>query len=350
MDFTARRVVLSEMVTYSINDNEWSTLPRPMVVGFGLGQLSGKLITVGGGSEGQSVSNVYQFNEESQQWEESPIPPMPTLRVLPCVIIHQSNVAACGGFTVEEEYSAAVEVFMSSTSQWHRAAPLPIPGGVTQCTVTQDTCYLGGMVTSDESFQRHVFSASLSRLFQTLPCDQQPSALNTWTSLPDHPYFGSALANMGGTLLAIGGAEEDLEEETTAVHEQTETEEDLEEETTAVHEQTETEEDLEEEATAVHAYCPSTSSWVQVGTTPLPCAFSTAQLLPSGQLMLIGGVESKKSAHWNPKTTIIICTTSKYCYKNWKKTNKKHSQATMMKCVTQQQHLANQQLKTHLLI
>ena len=46
--------------------------------------------------------------------------------------------------------------------------------------------------------------------------------------------------------------------------------------------------------TTVHAYCPSTSSWVQVGTTPLPCILSTAQLLPSGQLMLIEGAESKK--------------------------------------------------------
>ena len=250
---------------YSINDNEWSILPRPMVDGFGLGQLSGKLITVGGESEEIAVGNVYQFNEGNQQWEESAIPPMPTPRALPCVITHQSNVAACGGGN-EEEASAAVEVFMSSTSQWHRAAPLPIPCAVTQHTVMQDTCYLGGMVTGFEKPQQGVFSASLSQIFQTLPCDQQPSALHTWTSLPDQPYVGSALANMGGTLLAIGGGDE----------------------------QTETEEDQEKETTAVHAYCPSTSSWVQVGTTPLPCILSTAQLLPSGQLILIGGFGSKK--------------------------------------------------------
>ena len=250
---------LNDIHQYSINEKEWSTLPRPMVDDFGLGQLSGKLITVGGRENETAVGNVYQFNEESQQWEESPIPPMPTPRTIPYVITHQSNVAACGGLIdeEEEEYSAAVEVFMSSTSQWHRAAPLPIPCGVTRCTVIQDTCYLGAMVTSDEKLQQSVFS---SRLFQTLPCDQQPSALQNWTSLPDQPYLGGALANMGGALLAIGGAEEQNE-------------------------------DLK---TTVHAYCPSTSSWVQVGTTPLPCAFSAAQLLPSGQLMLIGGFESKK--------------------------------------------------------
>ena len=144
---------------YSANDNEWSTLPRPMVVAFGLGQLSGKLITVGGGDKGQSVGNVYQFNEESQQWEDSPIPPMPTPRQRSCVITHQSNVAACGGL-INKEASAAVEVFMSSTSQWHRAAPLPIPCAVTQCTVTQDTCYLGRMLTADLKSVLHSLSSS----------------------------------------------------------------------------------------------------------------------------------------------------------------------------------------------
>ena len=251
---------------YSTNDNEWSTLPRAMVAAFGLGQLSGKLITVGGVDKGQSVGNVYQFNEESQQWEESPIPPMPTPRHRPCVITHQSNVAACGGAISKRALSAAVEVFMNSSSQWHRAAPLPMPYLVTQRTVIQDTYYLGAMVPEKKFFQKHVFSASLPQLFQTLPCDQQPSALQNWTSLPDMPYLGGALANMGGTLLAIGGADEE----------------------------TEMEEDRKEETTAVHAYCPSTSSWVQVGTTPLPCSLSTAQLLPSGQLILIGGFESKK--------------------------------------------------------
>ena len=256
---------------YSTNDNEWSTLPRAMVGAFGLGQLSGKLITVGGGNKGQSVGNVYQFNEESQQWEESAIPPMPTPRAIPCVITHQSNVAACGGL-INKEASAAVEVFMSSTSQWHRAAPLPIPCAVTQRTVIQDTCYLVGTYYTGWKFQQYVFSASLSQLFQTLPCDQQPSALHTWTSLPDMPYLGGALANMGGTLLAIGGAKSiiflSLWTSFLLV--------------------------LRNRSTAVHAYCPSISSWVPVSTTPLPCVISTAQLLPSGQLMLIGGYKAKK--------------------------------------------------------
>ena len=236
-----------------------------MVVAFGLGQLSGKLITVGGGERKGPVGDVYQFNEESQQWEESPIPPMPTPRRKACVITHQSSIAVCGGGRDKVEFSGAVEVFMSSTSQWHRAAPLPIPSVVTQSTVMQDTCYLGGMGV----FQQNVFSASLSQLFQTLPCDQQPSALQNWTSLPDMSYAGGALANMGGTLLAIGGIRLSFWVGRFGVIE-------------------------DKLVTTVHAYCPSTSSWVRVDTTPLPCAFSAAQLLPSGQLMLIGSYQSKK--------------------------------------------------------
>ena len=47
-------------------------------------------------------------------------------------------------------------------------------------------------MTTDLKFQNGVFSASLPQLFQTLPCDQQPLALHTWTSLPDVPSCISA--------------------------------------------------------------------------------------------------------------------------------------------------------------
>ena len=42
-------------------------------------------------------------------------------------------------------------------------------------------------------------------------------------------------------------------------------------------------------AVLVMPYNPSTKSWMIVGSLPKACAYATAELLPSGQVILIGG-------------------------------------------------------------
>ena len=243
-----------DVLRYETRSGQWSVLPSCPVRRFGLGQLSGKLVTVGGWDRrGALVNHVYTYVQETQQWEKS-IPPMPTPRRLPTVITYNSSIAVCGG----EGGDRVVEVFNSEAAQWHTAAPLPVACVYMQLTIINDACYLGGGPLSST---RSIMCASLPSLFQSSsPHEQQTSAQqqSVWTVLPDMPLYHSALANMGGTLLALGGCESTSSPP----------------------------------SDAIHAYSASTKAWLRIASLPQACYSATAEPLPSGEVMLIGGEDS----------------------------------------------------------
>ena len=238
--------------------DQWSVLPSCPLRLFGLGQLSGKLVTVGGKEgRGATVSDVYMYVQETQQWEKS-IPPMPTPRSYPTVVNYQSCIIVCGGF----EGNQVVEVFNIELAQWYTAAPLPVACEGMQSTVINDVCYLGGGRNN-----RSVMCASLPTLLRSsisTPHNQ------VWTLLPDLPHYGSSLTNMGQTLLALGG-----EGSTSASL----------------------------PSQDIDAYCPNTKAWVEFGRLSQACISATAELLPSGEVILIGGRESPKK--WTKNVYII---------------------------------------------
>ena len=230
--------------------DEWSTLPSCPVKCFGLGQFSGKLIIVGGKDQTPAAScKIYQFNEESQKWEEGLIPPMPTPRLEPCVVTYQSSLIVCGGCERtfysfgRSLYAGVVEVFDSSTFEWYTATPTTNFSGRTEYTVLQETCYFKGA---------KIVSASLPKLIQTDSSKHQ----ETWSIPFDYPD-GSSLTSMGGILLCLGGRYISKKYKYAEDH--------------------------------VRAYCPSTSSWLKIGTLPCSLIGCSTQLLPSGELMVIGG-------------------------------------------------------------
>ena len=69
--FVATRNGSHEFYKYEIRSDKWSVLPPCPVRYFGIGQLSGKLVTVGGLDRGAFVADVYTYEEETQQWEKS---------------------------------------------------------------------------------------------------------------------------------------------------------------------------------------------------------------------------------------------------------------------------------------
>ena len=253
----SRKLNSHDVLCYDHKSDQWSVLPPCPEFYFGLGQLSGKLIAVGGcksisifGVTG-ATGNLYTFNEDTRRWEKSS-QPMPTPRALPIIVSYQSSIAVCGGYGGE----MAVEVFDSETSQWHTAAPLPVAhGDFMHVTIFKGTCYIGGGVEN-----RNIMCAPLSSLFQsrsTTACDQQSSAQqqSVWNMLPDLPYKHAALTNTGEDLLALGGFLNDIS------------------------------------YSNIYVYHPSTKSWVMNNIANLPqvCSASTAVSLPSGEIMLIGG-------------------------------------------------------------
>ena len=239
-----------DVLKYETRSNQWSVLPSCPVQCFRLGQLSGKLVAVGGKDKrGAVVNRVYMYVQESQQWKKA-IPHMPTPRWWPTVIAYNSSIAVCGGF----ERDGVVEVF---NSEWYTAAPLPVACVYMQLTIINETCYLGGGAYSSS---KSIMCASLPSLFQCSSPHEQPKSASVWTMLPDVPLYHTALANMGWTLLALGGT--GWESESLP-------------------------------SDAIHAYCASTKAWSEIASLPQACSHATAELLPSGEVMLIGGRDSK---------------------------------------------------------
>ncbi len=64
---------------YDPPQDVWSTLPRLPVRYFGLGEVKGELVAVGGMDSSYSVSNMAHVFNKGRNWKRT-IPPMPTAR------------------------------------------------------------------------------------------------------------------------------------------------------------------------------------------------------------------------------------------------------------------------------
>ena len=258
---------------YDPASDEWTTLPPSPVLFFGLEQLSGELLTVGGVHVTDGVTGkVYHYKPESQEWEEF-LQPMPTARAGLTVISTQSALIACGGVTCVSGGKvlpcSTVEVYTTETSQWHTTDPLPFPCKYMSSATINNTGYLLGGVTTDDKITQTVLYAPVASLIQRATSHPQQSASaarpdstsSAWKTLRDTPLVTSAAASLGGTLLAVGGYN-----------------------------------DPEETLPAVHVYSPTTSTWIRVESGDLPESryLCTAIKLSANRLLVIGGLDQDK--------------------------------------------------------
>ena len=115
---------------------------------FGLGEVNGKLVAVGGESESHGKMNisseVHTYDERSRKWKQT-IPPMPTARRDPGVLSLQSALVVAGGETRPVMYTNTVEILKPDTLQWYRTSPLPTECCKISIVAIGNTCYaLGG--------------------------------------------------------------------------------------------------------------------------------------------------------------------------------------------------------------
>ena len=235
--------------------DEWTTLPPAPVKRFGIGQLNGKLVIVGGVKESLATRDVHVFEEDTQQWVKS-IPHMPRGLAFSTVVSHGSSLVVCGT-------SPAVLVYNSQSSQWYLAAALPLnfQSMFSSSVVVNDTYYIAvGVADRKYSSSPAVFSLPLSTLLDP-NAPQDPSI---WERMPDTPCHMSRLVATGGCLLALGGLCSACD----------------------VKDPKQTAPIL---STAVHAYCPATSSWVKIGDLPDLRHDPIITTMSSGELFIAGG-------------------------------------------------------------
>ena len=271
--YTGKKDTSRQVFQYNPKQDTWSQLPICPTIHFGLTQLDGKLVTVGGSKLDHHltiINDVYIF-QDSETWENSIIPPLPTARSHTTAFNYKSTIVVSGGFThwhTDSEHSTrtnAVEVFQTKTYQWYRAELLPVAHCVMSCAIVNDTCYLIGGNKSDGYASRRAYCTSVSNLIsralppnhpETSSTPQASPSPPTWRVLPECPLSYCTAAELGGGLLAIGGRD-----------------------------------DSNSPSSVVHMYSPSTNSWVRIssGDLPVPRYFAAATQLEGGEVIFVGG-------------------------------------------------------------
>ena len=253
---------------YRPSEDAWSTLPACPVRYFGLGQVRGKLITVGGQKKPDTVTNeVYEFDEVTQSWKQS-IPPMPTVRASPAVLSHHRTVIVAGGI-IYSTHTSAVEIFRDENSQWYAIDPFPFAwrDAWTSLLINNRWYLLGGQT------EAQVVCAHVDQLLQkTLPRDQAFTATgkdstddSAWEVLPNTPHYAPAVTALGASLLAIGGT------------------------------LTTTDRSQKNPQPSVYAYSPCNNRWSHISNLPVPLMLAATAVLSLTEFLVIGGWNKKGS-------------------------------------------------------
>ena len=253
---------LTTVLKYNHIKDEWTRLPDHCVGLFGLCQFQGELLSVGGLPN--DPTNVYRYSTADRKWVES-LKPMPTRRALPALLTTASTIIVCGGCQSGGNVTlSTVEVYSSTTSQWHSADPLPQPCHL-MSSVTISGCgfLLGGMVTNEHiQATKSPLCVDMATLINraTSPTRHHDTT-SPWKTLPDTPLTLSTAATLSGSLLAVGG----LDDASRASQ------------------------------STVHVFIRFTNSWVKLPSGDLPVENYGAAMvqLPNNRVMVMGGKDKE---------------------------------------------------------
>ena len=243
---------------YDPSQDKWTTLPSLPVRCFGLGQINGKVVAVGGMKNINGVANeVYMYDERSRKWRQT-IPPMPTATASPGVLGLQSAFVVAGGNLRAFNCADMVEIFKADTSQWYRTDPLPTACQEVSLVVIGSRCYALGGYKYPSYLNQALYASVDDLLDNAIPANQiahssSSDTQSAWKALPNTPAYGPAAAVLAGELLAIGGISERA--------------------------------DMKE----VYMYSPSTNSWIYISDLPAPRSATVVAVLSPAEILVIGG-------------------------------------------------------------
>ena len=262
---------------YDPSHDNWTTLPplRIPVRWFGLGQVNGELVVVGGKKKGgyKSSKKVYTYDERSKEWKQT-IPPMPTntCRLSPGVLSLQSALVVASGVTLDG-YVDAVEIFKADTSQWYTTDPLPTACQQMSLVAIGNTCYALGGYKPSSHLNQALYASVDDLLHNAVPANQathsgSSDTQSAWKTLPDTPTYEPTAAVLGGHLLAVGGKETSDDGSRASM---------------------ESDDGSGAAMKEVYTYSPSTNSWIYISDLPAPRFNAAVAVLSPSEILVIGG-------------------------------------------------------------
>ena len=241
----------NDILRYDLTNEQWCERLHCQYRYCGMTTVSSQLVMVGGCDVSTvKVSKTVQVYTPSQRSWKQPYPPINTARVYPAVsTYHQRLVVAGGNESLYGGDLATVEILNTSVSpsQWLSATGLPVSCRLMSAAITFGTLYLLG-----GTLRKQVLSVSLSALIQT---DKQPAQ---WHTLPDAPLEDSTAIAVHESLLAVGGSHGG------------------------------------QSSSAIHVYDQEKNAWNKVGDLPTERTYCACCLVPSGEILVVGGDSSRR--------------------------------------------------------
>ena len=190
-----------------------------------------------------TVTNKLWTLTEHDQWRET-LPPMATKRCVASAVEFADNILVAGGEDDNGRNVNIVEVY--DGHHWAEAQCLPRPSYRNmKSAVLNGHWYL----MEGDGLGKEVYYASLDSLVASCQPSEKPLP-SVWKRLPDVPHDRSSTAVFGNRLIVVGGFPA---------------------------------------SSSIHAYSPRTQSWVHVGDMPVGLHSTCTAVLPTGDLMVIGG-------------------------------------------------------------
>ena len=222
-------------------DITWKTLKSPARQS-ALTTYQERLVLVGGVDPSAiTLTNQLWVMEEEGTWTQ-PLPPMPTPRFGASAATIQNNLIVAGGGDSQGEDLDLVEVY--NGWQWATAQSLPRACYDMKSAVHNGIWYLVGGLGQDTK----VFCASLEFLVAST---QFEVTERVWKTLPKVLHDFSSTAVWGGRLMAVRGGRP--------------------------------------ASSDILSYSPRTQSWVKVGDLPVGLHSTCTTVLPTGELLVVGG-------------------------------------------------------------
>jgi hypothetical protein len=225
----------------------WSHIDTPVCF-FALITYHSQLVLVGGwdfvgeGRDGPVTNKLWTLTKHDQ-WRET-LPPMTTKRHCASAMEFADSILVAGGLDDKIRNVDIVEVY--NGHHWAEAQRLPKPCHDMKSTVLNGHWYLMG----GRGQGKEVYYASLDSLVASCRPSEEPLP-SVWMRLPDVPRDCSSAAVFGNRLIAVGEGYPP--------------------------------------SPSIHAYFPHIQSWVHVGDMPVGVRSTCTAVLPTGDLMVIGG-------------------------------------------------------------
>ena len=233
---------------YALSQDKWTELKQCTYKYFSMAVINNQLTTIGGTCDLIIPTNTLLCLSSEMMWEEL-LPPMPTPRIWSAAVTTPTHLIVAGGKTkLCGDALSVVETLDTNTLQWSSVSSSPKSLGYPNMTLCNGQLYL--------SEHSKFFSCSVEELIKSRRFVFNWSSV--WAKLEDIPVpYWARLTTVRGQVLAIGGSDRQNGGTPTG---------------------------------AIHHYNRSTNSWSVIKEMPTPRARPLVAVLPSHELIVVGGV------------------------------------------------------------